>query len=127
MGSPQVSRETEQDPQLLVAGRYLVEQDVAAYSAEQHAVWGELVRRRMPQLQEHACREYLQGFEQIGLRADRLPELRAVSARLAPDCSTSGAATHTLPVRAEGLWQRSDQLARGVHAGAGGRVRGAAV
>jgi phenylalanine-4-hydroxylase len=67
-----------------VAAPFLIQQDWAAYTEEQHAVWAELVRRRMPQLREHACREYLEGFEQIGLREDRLPDLKAVSARLAP-------------------------------------------
>src|ERR1700712_4311858 len=38
----------------------------------------------MPQLREHACAEYLDGFEQIGLRDDELPNLAAVSARLQP-------------------------------------------
>ncbi len=38
----------------------------------------------MPQLREHACEEYLTGFEQIGLREDELPSLAAVSARLEP-------------------------------------------
>src|SRR5260370_42294351 len=38
----------------------------------------------MPQLREHACREYLDGFELIGLREDRLPDLKAVSAYLQP-------------------------------------------
>jgi len=63
---------------------YLIEQDWQAYTPEQHAVWQELVARRMPQLREHACAEYLDGFEQIGLREDRLPDLKAVSALLAP-------------------------------------------
>jgi phenylalanine-4-hydroxylase len=69
---------------LNVAAPFLIEQDWNAYTAEQHALWAELVSRRMPQLREHACREYLDGFEQIGLREDRLPDLKAVSARLAP-------------------------------------------
>lgn len=69
---------------LKVAAEFLVEQDYAAYTAEQHELWAELVGRRMPQLREHACREYLAGFEQIGLREDRLPELKAVTARLRP-------------------------------------------
>jgi phenylalanine-4-hydroxylase len=69
---------------LNVAAPFLIEQDWDAYTAEQHTVWAELVQRRMPQLREHACREYLDGFEQIGLREDRLPNLKAVSARLAP-------------------------------------------
>jgi phenylalanine-4-hydroxylase len=69
---------------LTVAAPLLIEQDWAAYTPEQHAVWAELVSRRMPQLREHACREYLDGFEQIGLQEDRLPDLKAVSARLGP-------------------------------------------
>ena len=68
---------------LRVARQFLVEQGYD-YTVEQHAVWGELVARRMPQLREHACAEYLDGFAQIGLEVDRLPNLRAVSARLAP-------------------------------------------
>jgi phenylalanine-4-hydroxylase len=70
--------------QLAAAQPYLIEQDWAAYTPEEHAVWAELVSRRMPQLREHACAAYLEGFEQIGLQADRLPELAAVSARLRP-------------------------------------------
>lgn len=69
---------------LHVATPYLIEQDWAAYTPEQHSVWAELVRRRMPQLRQHACKEYLEGFEQIGLREDRLPDLKAVSTRLQP-------------------------------------------
>ena len=63
---------------------YLIEQDWAAYTPEQHALWAELVGRRMPQLRVHACEEYLAGFEQIGLREDELPDLASVSARLKP-------------------------------------------
>jgi phenylalanine-4-hydroxylase len=66
------------------AAPFLIEQDWSAYTAEQHALWAELVGRRMPQLRESACREYLEGFELIGLKEDRLPELAAVSARLEP-------------------------------------------
>jgi len=69
---------------LKIAAPYVIRQDWKAYTPEQHAVWQELVGRRLPQLREHACAEYLVGFEQIGLREDRLPELAAVSARLAP-------------------------------------------
>ena len=66
------------------ASPYLIEQDYSAYTADQHAVWAELVQRRMPQLRQHACQEYLEGFELIGLREDRLPDLKAVSSRLQP-------------------------------------------
>jgi phenylalanine-4-hydroxylase len=69
---------------LTVASPYLIEQDWAAYTPEQHGLWAELVKRRMPQLRSHACRAYLEGFEQIGLQEDWLPDLTAVSARLSP-------------------------------------------
>jgi phenylalanine-4-hydroxylase len=70
--------------ELVAAKPYLIEQDCGAYTPEQHAVWTELVRQRMPQLEEHACAAYLEGFHQIGLQEDRLPDLTAVSARLQP-------------------------------------------
>ena len=38
----------------------------------------------MPQLREHACQEYLDGFEQIGLREDTIPNLAEVNKRLGP-------------------------------------------
>src|SRR3984893_5516109 len=84
MGISTLSKLEQARGRLKLAASYLMEQDGAAYTAEQHGLWAELVQRRMPQLREHACHEYLDGFEQIGLREDRLPDLKAVSARLAP-------------------------------------------
>jgi phenylalanine-4-hydroxylase len=69
---------------LSVAESYLIEQDWAAYTPAQHAVWAELVHRRMPQLARHACAEYLDGFQQIGLREDLIPNLAEVNRRLTP-------------------------------------------
>lgn len=69
---------------LTVAEPYLIQQDWNAYTPEQHAVWQELVGRRMPQLRDHACREYLDGFVQIGLREDSIPDLDEVNRRLDP-------------------------------------------
>src|SRR5579883_1420000 len=69
---------------LHIAGPYLIQQDWSAYTPEQHSIWSELVRRRMPQLEEHACAEYLDGFHQIGLREDTIPDLAAVNKRLGP-------------------------------------------
>ena len=63
---------------------YIIEQDYSAYTPEQHAVWADLVGRCMPELEKHAAREYLDGFEIIGLERDRLPNLAAISARLGP-------------------------------------------
>jgi phenylalanine-4-hydroxylase len=69
---------------LSAAAPYLIRQDYAAYTSEQHAVWAELVGRVLPELEKHAAREYLEGFEIIGLQPDRLPDLSSISARLAP-------------------------------------------
>lgn len=71
-------------PQLKAAAPYLIEQDWQAYTPEQHAVWRELVERRMPQLHRHASSVYLDGCSKIGLKAAALPHLKDVSARLAP-------------------------------------------
>ena len=69
---------------LVAASPYLIEQNYSAYTPEQHAVWEELVRRRRPQIDAHACRAYLDGSEIIGLQDDRLPNLRAISDRIGP-------------------------------------------
>src|ERR1700744_3427429 len=71
-------------PELTQAKPYLIEQDWAAYTPEQHAIWSELVGRRMPQLETHACAEYLDGFRRIGLQQDQLPNLTEVTKRLRP-------------------------------------------
>ena len=70
--------------QLNVSHPYLIQQDWAAYTPGQHATWAELVRRCMPELRVHACQEYLDGFHQIGLREDTIPDLAAISNRLRP-------------------------------------------
>jgi phenylalanine-4-hydroxylase len=69
---------------LSVAAFYLIEQNYSAYTDEQHAIWAELVGRVLPELEKHASRAYLDGFEIIGLRRDRLPRLASISARLEP-------------------------------------------
>lgn len=69
---------------LSAAEPYIIRQDYAAYTDEQHTVWAELVERVYPELQRHAAREYLEGFEIIGLQRDALPHLGSISARLEP-------------------------------------------
>lgn len=69
---------------LVAAAPYLIEQRYQDYTAEQHAVWAELVRRRRPQIEAYACREYLDGYGIVGLEDDRLPNLSAITGRLKP-------------------------------------------
>ena len=71
-------------PALVAAEPYLIKQDYERYTAEQHAIWTELVRRRLPQVEEYACQEYLEGVDIIDLRKDRIPNLASISERLRP-------------------------------------------
>jgi phenylalanine-4-hydroxylase len=63
---------------------FLIRQEYENYTAEQHDVWSELVRRRLPQVREHACREYLEGYDIVGLVDNRLPDFRVTTERLKP-------------------------------------------
>ncbi|HEV8356046.1 MAG TPA: phenylalanine 4-monooxygenase [Gemmatimonadales bacterium] len=60
-----------------------VQQDWAAYTDAQHAVWATLYSRRMPALRRTASRVFLEGAEAIGLEADRIPDLAVLNRRLA--------------------------------------------
>ena len=46
---------------LSVAAPFIIQQNYAVYTDEQHAVWSELVGRVLPELEKHAAREYLDG------------------------------------------------------------------
>jgi phenylalanine-4-hydroxylase len=59
-----------------------IRQDWAAYTAEQHAVWGLLFERRMAALEHTGSRLFLEGAARIGLRRDQVPDLADVNARL---------------------------------------------
>ncbi|HWG19779.1 MAG TPA: phenylalanine 4-monooxygenase [Terracidiphilus sp.] len=69
---------------LTAAAPFLIHQDYSAYTGEQHAVWSELVDRVLPGIEKHAAREYLEGFQVIGLQRDRLPNLAEITKRLGP-------------------------------------------
>jgi phenylalanine-4-hydroxylase len=53
-----------------------------AYTDEDHAVWALLHARRMATLRGTGSRVFLDGADAIGLRADRVPDLAEVNARL---------------------------------------------
>ena len=69
---------------LSLALPYLIRQDYAGYTDQQHGVWAELVGRMLPEIERHAAQAYLEGFQIIGLQRDRLPNLATISARLQP-------------------------------------------
>jgi phenylalanine-4-hydroxylase len=60
-----------------------VEQDYGEYNDEQHVVWAELRRRRMPGVEASACKAFLDGVRLIGLD-DRIPDISMINSRLAP-------------------------------------------
>jgi phenylalanine-4-hydroxylase len=68
--------------ELVEAKPFLIEQDYAQYTADQQAEWRELVERRMGQLRDCACREYLEGWDALGLSAERIPYYPEISQRL---------------------------------------------
>ena len=69
---------------LSAAAPYLIQQEYSSYTEEQHSIWAELVGRVLPELEKHAAQEYLDGFQIIGLKRDRLPNLAEVNTRLQP-------------------------------------------
>lgn len=61
----------------------IMESDVE-FTAEEHDIWRALYERQAPQVRQFACREYLQGFEVLGLPADRVPSVQWLNERIAP-------------------------------------------
>lgn len=59
-----------------------IPQEWTRYRPEDHEVWRLLYERRMSDLQQHGSSVYLQGAVKIGLRADAVPDLNGVNARL---------------------------------------------
>ena len=74
--TPQTDTRVQIDPALFTTQEY------ARYTADDHAVWSTLYRRRMRELERNGSRVFLEGAKAIGLRADRVPELDEVNARL---------------------------------------------
>jgi phenylalanine-4-hydroxylase len=75
-------------------------QNWAAYTREEHAVWGFLYGRRMTALRHTGSRLFLEGAQRIGLRPDRVPDLVDVNARLAARTGWSAVpVTGFLPAR----------------------------
>ncbi|MCZ8132405.1 MAG: phenylalanine 4-monooxygenase [Steroidobacteraceae bacterium] len=61
---------------------YTVEQDCAAYTPEEHAVWRDLYRRQVGLVERYAAPEFLAGVRALGVAADRIPSLAETSSRL---------------------------------------------
>jgi phenylalanine-4-hydroxylase len=64
-----------------MASDWTVPQQLDRYSDEDHAVWRLLVGRQSALAQRHACEEFLQGLQALGI-GDAIPDFDAVNARL---------------------------------------------
>ena len=58
---------------------HTVEQNWEAYTEGEHAVWRLLFERQQKLLKRRACREYLDGLQQLGVAAHGIPDFRRLS------------------------------------------------
>lgn len=61
---------------------WTVDQDWAAYTAEEHATWRTLYERQTRLLPERASRAWLDGLRDLPIAPDRIPDFAALSAAL---------------------------------------------
>jgi phenylalanine-4-hydroxylase len=61
---------------------FTIEQDWAAYSTEEHAIWRTLFHRQQEILRERACPEFLDGLAGLGVAADGIPDFRGLNTML---------------------------------------------
>ncbi|MGZ6317225.1 MAG: amino acid hydroxylase, partial [Anaerolineales bacterium] len=54
------------------------------FTEEQHAIWRDLFARQAPQVQKYACREYLEGSQNLQLPPDRVPSVQWLNERITP-------------------------------------------
>jgi phenylalanine-4-hydroxylase len=63
---------------------YVVPQNWAHFTPEEHGVWDLLFARQVPYLGSHIVAPFLAGIPLLGLDAPGIPELEALNARLTP-------------------------------------------
>jgi phenylalanine-4-hydroxylase len=54
------------------------------FTEAQHQIWSTLCARQTPKVLRHACREYLEGFENLRLPTDRIPTLDDLNREITP-------------------------------------------
>lgn len=67
----------------LSADQSIVETDVE-FTPEQHDIWRDLYKRQAPQVKKYACREYLEGSENLRLPEARIPSVQWLNERIEP-------------------------------------------
>lgn len=54
------------------------------FNDNQNAVWRDLYARQLLNVEKFACRQYLEGFDILGMPADRIPQLNELNAIITP-------------------------------------------
>jgi phenylalanine-4-hydroxylase len=54
------------------------------FTEAQHQIWSTLCARQTPKVMQHACREYLEGFEYLRLPTGRIPTLEQLNREITP-------------------------------------------
>ncbi len=54
------------------------------FTEEQHGIWRDLYARQAPQVQKYACREYLEGSQNLQLPPDHIPSVPWLNERITP-------------------------------------------
>ncbi len=54
------------------------------FTEEQHGIWRDLFVRQAPQVQKYACREYLEGSQNLQLPPDHIPSVQWLNERITP-------------------------------------------
>src|SRR5689334_2857191 len=60
-------------------GDFTIQQDWAAYTEEEHAIWRTLFHRQERILTGRACREFLDGLSGLGVAADGIPDFHRLN------------------------------------------------
>ena len=54
------------------------------FTEAQHRTWRKLYDKLEPRIREHACREYLEGFDQLALPKDEIPSIEFLNEKITP-------------------------------------------
>jgi len=54
------------------------------FTKEQHETWAILYDRLLPRIKQHACQEFLEGFELLQLPSDTIPSIAYLNERITP-------------------------------------------
>lgn len=71
-----------QQKKTIYTARPVDEKGIAAYTAEEHAVWHTLITRQQTIIQQRACDEYIHGLQRLNLPQERIPQCKDISAVL---------------------------------------------